>query len=59
MRVGGTSTSGLKGYIKNFKDAVRVYKSNNIKFAYLINIKRSIKTINQMLQAKKYNRKKH
>ena len=57
MRVGGTSTSGLKGYVKNFEDAVRVYKNNNIKFAYIINIKRSIKTINQMLSAKKYNRK--
>lgn len=52
MRTGGVSTNGLNGYIKNFKEAVKVYKNNNIKFPYLINIWRSIKTIFQIMKSK-------
>lgn len=52
MRSGGTSTAGLKGYIKNLKEANLVLKNNNIKHPCLVNIKRIIKTINQMIKSK-------
>ena len=52
MRSGGVSTDGLKGYIKNFMEANLVLISNNIKFAFIINIIRVFKTIKQSLSAK-------
>ena len=52
MRVGGTSTDGLKGYRKNLKEANLVLKDNNIKHPYIVNMKRIIKTINQMIKSK-------
>lgn len=52
MRLGGTSTNGIKGYIKNLKEANIVLKDNNIKYPYIVNIKRICKTIKQMLLSK-------
>ena len=57
MRSGGVSTNGLKGYIKNLKEANVVLKANDIKFAYLINIYRIFKTFKQGISAK-INKKK-
>ncbi len=53
MRTGGTSTAGLKGYIKNLKDANEVLKNNNIKYPYIVNVKRIIKTIKEIVISKK------
>ncbi len=52
MRAGGLSTNGLKGYINNFKESYQILKDNKIKFAFVINVHRSIKTICQMITAK-------
>lgn len=52
MRSGGVSTNGLKGYLKNLKEANVVLKKNKIKFPYTINILRILKTFNQGLSAK-------
>ena len=52
MRAGGVSTAGLKGYMRNFKEAIQVYKDNNIKFPILINIYRIFKTLIQILKSK-------
>ena len=52
MRAGGTSTAGLKGYIKNLKEAHLVLVNNKIKHPYIIDLKRIIKTISQMIKAK-------
>lgn len=51
MRAGGVSTNGLKGYIKNLKEANLVLKNNNIKCSYFINVIRIFKTIVQRLNA--------
>lgn len=53
MRTGGTSTAGLKGYIKNLKEANEVLKNNNIKYPHIVNVKRIIKTIKEMVISKK------
>lgn len=53
MRIGGTSTAGIKGYIKNLKEAHEALKSNNVKHPYLVDFKRIIKTIKQMLCSRK------
>jgi len=58
MRVGGTSTAGLKGYIKNLKEAHNALIKNNVKYPYIVNIKRIIKTVNQMLKSKFISSKK-
>lgn len=50
MRIGGTSTAGLKGYYRNLKEAHNVLVKNNIKHPYLIDIKRIIKTIIQIIK---------
>ena len=52
MRTGGTSTDGLKGYKKNLKESHKVLVSNDIKFAYLVDLKRINKTINEMIKSK-------
>ena len=52
MRTGGTSTDGIKGYIKNLKEAQKVLIKNKIKFPHLVNLKRIIKTIIQMVKSK-------
>lgn len=52
MRVGGASTAGIKGYIKNLKEAHRALKENKIAHPILIDIKRILKTIKQMLVRK-------
>jgi len=52
MRVGGASTNGLKGYIKNLKEANIVLKNNNIKYPYLVNILRIFKTVKQIILSK-------
>lgn len=49
MRTGGASTAGIKGYIKNLKEANEVLKNNNIKYPYIVNTKRIIKTIKEMI----------
>ncbi len=48
MRVGGTSTAGIKGYIKNLKESHQVLVKNKIKFPYFVDFLRIIKTIKQM-----------
>lgn len=57
MRSGGVSTNGLKGYLKNLKEANAVLKKNNIKFAYIINVFRIFKTFKQGLSAKLFKNK--
>lgn len=57
MRAGGVSTNGLKGYLKNLKEANIVLKNNNIKFYHLINIMRIIKTFGQIFSAKLFNKR--
>lgn len=44
--------AGIKGYIKNLKEADIVLKDNKIKHPYIVNIKRILKTIKQMLKSK-------
>ena len=44
MRYGGTS-NGVKGYIENFNESVKVLKKNKVKHGLLITIKRSFKTL--------------
>jgi len=50
MRAGGVSTNGLKGYYENFKESYVVLKNNKIKFPLLCNIKRTVKTLIQMIR---------
>ena len=52
MRSGGVSTNGLKGYLKNLKEANVVLRKNNVKFAYIVNFFRIFKTFKQGLSAK-------
>lgn len=57
MRSGGVSTNGLKGYLKNLKEANIVLKKNGIKCYYLINIFRIFKTFWQGISAKLFKNK--
>ena len=50
MRAGGTSTAGLKGYIKNLKESHKALLKNEIKHPYIVDIRRIVKTILQMLK---------
>ena len=52
MRLGGVSSNGIRGYIKNIREANRALKHNNIKFSELIILKRILKTIPQIIKAK-------
>lgn len=52
MRVGGTSTAGIKGYVKNLKEAQKALIKNNVKYPYIVNGKRIVKTIIQMIKSK-------
>lgn len=52
MRIGGTSTDGIKGYKKNLKEAHQVLIANNIKHPYLVDFYRIIKTLKQMVLSK-------
>lgn len=52
MRIGGTSSDGIKGYLKNVKEAKMTLKNNGYKFAGLIIFKRIIRTLIQMIGAK-------
>ena len=53
MRSGGTSTNGLKGYYKNFKESYKVLKNNHRRFPLLTNIYRIYETlIKEKLQKK-------
>lgn len=52
MRIGGVSSAGLKGYLKNFKDSKMVLNHNNIRFAGLITFIRSIKTLIEIIKGK-------
>lgn len=52
MRLGGVSSNGIKGYIKNVKEANMVLKHNNVKFSELVIFKRFIKTVLQYVKAK-------
>ena len=53
MRSGGTSTAGIKGYMKNLKEANLVLKNNYIKHPYIVNTRRILKTIKEMIISKK------
>lgn len=50
MRTGGVSTAGLKGYVNNLKEANLVLKNNKIKHPYIVNFKRILKTIKEMIK---------
>lgn len=50
MRAGGTSTNGLKGYWKSFKDSYEVLKNNKIKFPLFVNVLRTFRVIFQSLK---------
>lgn len=52
MRSGGTSTDGIKGYIRNWKEANKVLKNNHVTFPYFCNVIRTFKTIGQGIRAK-------
>lgn len=52
MRAGGASTNGLKGYSKNLKEAHQVLKQNEIPHPYLVDARRILKTVGQMLHSK-------
>lgn len=53
MRSGGTSTNGLKGYYKNFKESYKVLKHNKRRLPLLTNIYRTYETmIKQKLKKK-------
>ena len=52
MRIGGTSTDGIKGYKKNLKESHQVLLANNIKHPYLVDFYRIVKTLKQMGLAK-------
>ena len=56
MRVGGTSTDGRKGYIKNLKESHKVLIDNKVKHPYIVDIKRIMKTVYQMGVAKLKNK---
>lgn len=47
MRSGGTSTNGIKGYYKNFKESYIVLKKNNIKLPLFTSCIRIVKTFYQ------------
>lgn len=49
MNYGGTSTSSLNAYMLSLKEGHRALKENNIKNAFLIDIKRTIKVMKQFL----------
>lgn len=56
MRTGGASTDGIKGYIKNLKESHKALVNNKVKHPYLVDFKRIIKTLFQMVMGiyKKY-----
>lgn len=56
MRVGGTSTKGLKGYYENFKESYQVLKHNKVVFPFITNMKRTIDNV-FLQRIKVYNRK--
>lgn len=47
MFYGGTSTDGLKGYFLSLKEAHKALLDNGVKFAWLIDLKRTYKVIKQ------------
>lgn len=49
MRAGGTSTAGMKGYIRNLKESHQVLKDNHIKYPYFVDLLRIIRTIKQVI----------
>ena len=53
MRSGGVSTDGFKGYVKSFKESLKVLKNNKIKFPFCVNTIRTFKIFIQMVIAKK------
>lgn len=50
MRTGGASTAGIKGYVNNLKEANLVLKNNKIKHPHIVNFKRILKTIKEMVK---------
>ena len=50
MRSGGVSTNGFKGYKKSFDEAVNILKHNNVKFPFLVNVRRTIVIIIQRIK---------
>ncbi len=50
MRAGGVSTDGLKGYVKNLKEAHTVLKHNKIKCAWFVDFIRIMKTVFQFVK---------
>lgn len=54
MYYGGTSTKNVGSYMVSLKEAHMALKSNNVKFAWLIDIRRTIRVFAQFLEARKY-----
>ena len=52
MRLGGASSAGIKGYLRNLKESYIILKDNKIKFPIIICVIRIVKTILQMITAK-------
>lgn len=51
MRLGGVSSAGIEGYIKNIKEANKVLKHNNVKFSEVVIFKRIVRTLLQYAKA--------
>ena len=54
MYYGGTSTGGIRSYILSLKEAHQALKSNGIKFAWWVDLVRTLRVLNQFLETKKY-----
>ena len=48
MRIGGTSTAGLKGYYRNLKESHKALVANKVPHPYYIDFRRIMRTIFQM-----------
>ena len=57
MRVGGASTDGINGYKKNLKESHQVLVENKIKYPYLVDFYRIMKTLRQMVISKLLSKK--
>lgn len=55
MFYGGTTTGGIKSYLKSFEDSVKALKVNDVRWPLIITIKRTIKTLFQFKNINKLN----
>lgn len=50
MRIGGTSTNGIKGYYKNLKESHKILVANKIPHPFYVDFRRCVKTILQIIK---------